>query len=184
MNSLNERASKIKAVICDVDGVLTNGTINISATEEIFKSFNVKDGLGIKMLMFNGIEVAILTARSSSILSTRMKELGVETILQGQRNKLIGFQMLLKELNITSDEVAYIGDDLPDLAVMKKVGLAACPNDASSHIKRISHYISSFDGGCGAVRDVVELLLHAQNKLEWTIDRMFLNPQENSKHHY
>ena len=184
MKSLQERASKIKIVICDVDGVLTNGTINIGSSAEIFKSFNVKDGLGIKMLMFNGIDVAILTARLSEIVNFRMKELGVQTVFQGQRNKLAGFQILLSKFNLNCDEVAYIGDDLPDLAVMKVVGLAACPSDASPHIKKISHFISSFEGGCGAVREIVEFILQAQDKLGLTLERMFLNPQENSKHHY
>lgn len=184
MLTLQERAQKIKILICDVDGVLTDGKIYIGAEGELFKAFNVKDGLGIKMLMANDIDVAIITARSSKILATRMKELGVTNVRQGQRDKVKALQELLAEVNLSADEVAYIGDDLPDFAVIQKVGLAACPADASPHIKKVAHFMSQEIGGNGAVRDLAELILTAQNRLNSTIEKMFVNPDPNAKHRY
>lgn len=184
MLTLQQRAQKIKLLICDVDGVLTDGKIYIGNEGELFKAFNVKDGLGIKMLMANGIDVAILTARSSTILATRMKELGVTNVRQGQRNKVKGLEELLAEVGLTKNEIAYIGDDLPDYAVMQQVGLAACPIDASKHIQKLSHFKSQFKGGDGAVRDLAELILTAQNRMDWTLEHMFMNPDPNAKHRY
>ena len=184
MLTLQQRAEKIKLLICDVDGVLTDGKIYIGNEGELFKAFNVKDGLGIKMLMANGIDVAILTARSSKILDTRMKELGVTNVRQGQRDKVKGLKELLAEVQLTENQIAYIGDDLPDFAVIQRVGLAACPADANSHIQKVCHFKSGFKGGDGAVRDLAELILTAQNRMNWTIENMFLNPDPNAKHRY
>ena len=128
--TLLQKAQKIKLLICDVDGVLTDGKIYIGNEGELFKAFDVKDGLGIKMLLANGIDVAILTARSSEILKKRTQELGITNVLQGQRDKVKGLEQLLSDTSLTAQEIAYIGDDLPDYAVIQKVGLKACPCNA------------------------------------------------------
>ena len=182
--TLTEKAKKIKLLICDVDGVLTDGKIYIGNDGELFKAFNVKDGLGIKMLLANGIEVAILTARSSKILECRTKELGIVNVLQGQRDKVKGFQKLLAAMNLTPEEVAYIGDDLPDYAVIQKVGLAACPSDSVEDIRRLADFESQNCGGDGAVRELAELILKAQDKWEETLEKMFLHPDPNARHRY
>lgn len=182
--TLLERAKKIKLLICDVDGVLTDGKIYTGADGELFKAFNVKDGLGIKMLLANGIDVAILTARSSEILKKRTQELGITNVLQGQRDKVLGLEQLLSCNNLRAEEVAYIGDDLPDYAVIQAVGLAACPNNAVDEIVRVCHFQSRFNGGEGAVRELCEALLKAQGRWEQTIEKMFLHPDPTAKHHY
>ncbi len=182
--NIQEKASRIKLLICDVDGVLTDGKIYIGNDGELFKAFNVKDGLGIKMLMANGIDVAILTARSSKILQKRTEELGIKLVLQGQRDKVKGLAELTAQTGVAPEEMAYIGDDLPDYAVIQKVGLAACPSDAIEPIKAIAHFESKHKGGSGAVRELAEHILKSQGLWENTLERMFLNPDPNAKHRY
>lgn len=182
--TLKEKAQKIKLLICDVDGVLTDGKIYIGNEGELFKAFDVKDGLGIKMLLANGIDVAILTARSSEILKCRTRELGITNVLQGQRDKVIGLGELLSRSGLNAEEVAYIGDDLPDYAVIQKVGLAACPANAVEEIETLADFKSRFPGGAGAVRELAEYILKVQGKWEDTLDTMFLHPDPNARHHY
>lgn len=182
--TLIEKAQKIKLLICDVDGVLTDGKIYIGDEGELFKAFDVKDGLGIKMLLANGIDVAILTARSSRILKRRTEELGITNVLQGQRDKVKGLQELLSHTQLTADEIAYIGDDLPDYAVIQNVGLAACPSNAVTEIQQLADFKSQYCGGFGAVRELAELILKAQRKWENTIETMFLHPDPNARHRY
>ena len=182
--TLFEKAQKIKLLICDVDGVLTNGKIYISNDGELFKAFDVKDGLGIKMLLANEIDVAILTARSSEILKRRTQELGITNVLQGQRDKVKGLQELLSLTGLQPDQIAYIGDDLPDYAVIQKVGLAACPSNAVSEIKHLADFKSCCEGGAGAVRELAEYILKAQGKWETTLETMFLHPDPNARHRY
>lgn len=179
-----EKAKNIRLLICDVDGVLTDGKIYIGNDGELFKAFNVKDGLGIKMLLANGIDVAILTARSSKILDQRTKELGITNVLQGQRDKVKGLQVLAENSGVSYEEMAYIGDDLPDYAVIQKVGLAACPNDANQTIQQLCEFKSCFAGGDGAVRELAEFILKSQDKWESTLEKMFLNPDPSAKHRY
>lgn len=182
--TLFEKAQKIKLLICDVDGVLTNGKIYISNDGELFKAFDVKDGLGIKMLLANEIDVAILTARSSEILKRRTQELGITNVLQGQRDKVKGLQELLSLTGLQPDQIAYIGDDLPDYAVIQEVGLAACPCNAVSEIKHLADFKSCCEGGAGAVRELAEYILKAQGKWENTLETMFLHPDPNARHRY
>ena len=182
--TLIERVRKIKLLICDVDGVLTDGKIYIGNDVELFKAFNVKDGLGIKMLLANGIDVAILTARSSQILQKRTAELGITNVLQGQRDKVKGLGVLLEKTGLQPEEIAYIGDDLPDYAVIQKVGLAACPKDANESIVELAHFQSRFNGGDGAVRELCELILKTQGLWQKTLHSMFMNPDPQAKHHY
>lgn len=182
--TLIEKAKKIKLLICDVDGVLTDGKIYIGSEAELFKAFDVKDGLGIKMLLANGIDVAILTARSSEILKRRTQELGITNVLQGQRDKVKGLQELLSKTQLSPDEIAYIGDDLPDYAVIQEVGLAACPSNAVSEIEHLADFKSQHCGGAGAVRELAEFILKAQGKWENTIEAMFVHPDPNARHRY
>ena len=136
------------------------------------------------MLLANGIDVAILTARSSEILKCRTRELGITNVLQGQRDKVIGLGELLSRSGLNAEEVAYIGDDLPDYAVIQKVGLAACPANAVEDIEKLADFKSRFPGGAGAVRELAEYILKVQGKWENTLDTMFLHPDPNARHHY
>lgn len=182
--TLLQKAQKIKLLICDVDGVLTDGKIYIGNEGELFKAFDVKDGLGIKMLLANGIDVAILTARSSEILKKRTQELGITNVLQGQRDKVKGLEQLLSDTSLTAQEIAYIGDDLPDYAVIQKVGLKACPCNAVEEIEHLADFKSRHAGGAGAVRELAEYILKAQGKWENTIETMFLHPDPQARHRY
>lgn len=179
-----EVAANVKLLICDVDGVLTDGKIYIGNDGELFKAFNVKDGLGIKMLLANQIDVAILTARSSKILEKRTQELGITNVLQGQRDKVAGLKVLSEKTGVDPQNMAYIGDDLPDYAVIQKVGLRACPSDANDEIVKLCTFQSRFEGGNGAVRELAEFILKSQGKWEKTLDQMFLNPDPTAKHRY
>ena len=179
-----EKAKKIRLLICDVDGVLTDGKIYIGNDGELFKAFDVKDGLGVKMLLANNIDVAILTARSSEILKRRTQELGITNVLQGQRDKVKGLQQLLAATRLLPEQIAYIGDDLPDYEVIQKVGLAACPSDAVEEIAELADFKSVHRGGAGAVRELAEFILKTQGKWDNTLESMFLHPDLNARHHY
>lgn len=157
MNKIN-----IKLLVIDVDGTLTDGKINISSNGEIFKSFDVKDGYGIvNILPKLNILPVIITGRNSDILSFRCKELGITHCYQGIKDKKNKLLDLLKELNVKAEEVACIGDDLNDLEMMNVCGLKACPSDAADGIKEISDYICTSNGGRGAVREFIDLILNS-----------------------
>lgn len=148
---------KIKLLVMDVDGTLTNGKIHISSNGEIFKSFDVKDGYGIvNILPKLNIKPVIITGRISDIVSIRAKELGIKYCYQGISNKKEKLLELLYNLNIPHKEVAYIGDDLNDLEIMNICGLKSCPADAVSEIKQICDYICKSSGGHGAVREFID----------------------------
>ncbi len=157
-----DRASHIRLVVLDVDGVLTDGSICMGAEGELMKAFNVRDGLGIVMLKKAGIDVAIITGRESKILEARARELGITDVYQGQRFKLPAFEALLKEKGVEPHEVAYMGDDVPDLPILKRVGLSACPKDADTWVKDVALWTAPHAGGHGAVRDLAELVLDAE----------------------
>ena len=162
--TVNERARRIRLVVLDVDGVLTDGSIWTGADGELVKRFYTRDGLGIKMLQAAGIPVAILTGRLSSQTSARAQELGISTVKQGKQFKTDAFRELTMEMNVIPEEVAYMGDDVPDIPVLKVTGLAAVPADASDEVKPLAHWISPMKGGNGAVRSLSELILKAQGK--------------------
>lgn len=165
-SSQYQSAKRVKLLICDVDGVLTDGTVYLDNTDGEFKAFNIKDGLGIKMLSKSGITVAIITGRNSEVVSRRMKELSVEHFYQGQADKTAAFNDLLEKLDIGPESVAYVGDDLPDLPLMKRCALSFAPVDASSFVVEKADYLLTTKGGRGAVREIAEILLTAQGKLE------------------
>ena len=149
----------IKILVLDVDGTLTNGKIYIDDKDNSFKAFNVKDGFALVNWLKLGGEVAILTGKKSNIVEKRAKELGIKYIIQGSKNKKQDLKNLLKELNITFENVAYMGDDLNDLGVMKSVGFSACPKDSVQEVLEITNFISSKNGGDGAVREFLEHIM-------------------------
>lgn len=149
----------IKILVLDVDGTLTDGKIYVDDEDNSFKAFNVKDGFALVNWLKLGGEVAILTGKKSNIVERRAKELGIKYIIQGSKNKKQDLKNLLKELNITFENVAYMGDDLNDLGVMKSVGFSACPKDSVQEVLEITNFISSKNGGDGAVREFLEHIM-------------------------
>lgn len=160
-----EKAAKIKLLILDVDGVLTDGLLYYTGQGEHSKSFYVRDGLGMRLLMEHGIEIALITGRTSEILASRSKELGIKYVYQGRVNKLEALQELMSELDLNLEEVAFMGDDIIDLPILSRVGLASCPANAHDMIRPHVNFISQYKGGRGAVRELCDLILTAQNKL-------------------
>lgn len=159
-------AKEIRLLILDVDGVLTPGSIVYDSNGTELKFFNVKDGLAIKQLQEAGINVAIITARESPIVTKRAAELNIRFLYQKQPNKLIAYYNLIDQLNLAAHQVAYLGDDWPDLPVLLKVGLSAVVQDAEPLIKSQVKYITKKNGGQGAVRELAYLILQAQDKLD------------------
>lgn len=156
---------KMKALIMDVDGTLTDGGLYISDTGEAMKRFHAKDGYAIhNMLPDMGIIPIIITGRSSKIVLNRCKELGIEHVVQGSVDKVQDMLRILEQLQIRAEETAYIGDDLNDYECMKKVGLRGCPNDAAKEIKEMADYIADCNGGNGAVREFIEWIKGNRNQ--------------------
>ena len=165
-----EKAAKIKLLICDVDGVLSDGKVYFGNQQEELKNFNIKDGLGIKLMQKHGIKVAIITGRKSNIVAHRAKELGIELVYQGRSDKRATFDEIAANLNLSPEQIAHIGDDLPDLPLMKKSGLGICVADAYHYLLAQADWATAHSGGQGAVRDVADLLLTAQNKLDQILE--------------
>lgn len=149
----------IKVLAMDVDGTLTDGKINIGERGEIYKSFDVRDGLGIKMAKDYGIIPIIITGRQSAIVTKRAQELGIEKVFQGVENKQTVLEGFCKEINITGEQLAYIGDDVNDLAAMSICGLTACPADAHARVRNSVNFICKVPGGQGAVREFIEYII-------------------------
>lgn len=156
----------IKLFAFDVDGVLTNGEIIYTSSGEEIKIFNAKDGQGIDLMNKNGFITAVITARESSIVEKRASELKVTEIFQGSKKKIESIKILMDKYNLKISEIAYVGDDLPDKSVLEQVGIAFCPFDAVEEIKQISHFISSKEGGRGAVREITDFLIKNSSKAE------------------
>jgi 3-deoxy-D-manno-octulosonate 8-phosphate phosphatase (KDO 8-P phosphatase) len=150
--------------VVDVDGVITDGKLYFSNSGEENKAFNSKDGLGIKMLLTVGVEVAIITGRKSTIISRRARELGIKHLYQGQVTKLAAFNELIEKLNVDKSEVAYMGDDINDIPVLQQVGLSIAPQDALDYVQQQASFITSTAAGHGAARQACDLLLQAQDK--------------------
>ena len=175
MQDILEKARKIKLVIFDIDGVLTTGALFIGDDGQEYKAFHSKDGHGLRMLQDAGVEVAILTGRKSNVVAHRANDLGISRVYQGKREKLPAYEELLEETGLSHEEIAYVGDDVVDLPVMTRVGLAICVQDGHPFVKKHSHWITEHKGGCGAGRDVCELILEAQGKLQTMLDS-YINP--------
>lgn len=170
---LLEKASQIRLLICDVDGVLSNGKVYFSNSGDEIKSFNIKDGLGIKQLLNNDISVAIITGRQSDIVERRAKELGIPFIYQGKKDKRQSYKNIITELNIQPFQVAHAGDDLPDLPLMQMSGLGISMNDGHYFVKQNADWCTQLNGGDGAVREIADMILTAQRKLD-TIHQGYL----------
>ena len=155
---LKNKASKIKMAVFDVDGVMTDGSIIYDENGTEYKTFNAKDGQGIVMITKSGIITAIITARENGTVKHRFENLGMTRLFMGQKNKIIALNQLIDEYKLDFSQVAYMGDDLPDICILKEVGLACCPNDAVDEVKEICHFISSKNGGKGAVREMTDLI--------------------------
>ncbi len=162
--------TKIRLVVLDVDGVLTDGRLTYDSNGLESKSFSIKDGLGIKLLQKHGIAVAIITGRVSAMVDRRAKELGIDILIQGREDKLSALEELIAEHEIDLDHCAYMGDDLPDLAAIVSVGFGTCPADAVPAVRDRAHWASQFCGGAGAVRELADYLLHAQGRLDAEIE--------------
>jgi 3-deoxy-D-manno-octulosonate 8-phosphate phosphatase (KDO 8-P phosphatase) len=163
---LRARARGIRLLVLDVDGVLTNGRVYYGAGGDQLKAFHIRDGLGLKMLRATGVEVAIVTGRTSRAVELRAENLGIPHVFQGVSDKLVTFEQLLKRLTLTADAAGAMGDDLPDLPVLRRCGLAACVPEAPALVRSHSHYVAERSGGAGAVRELCELLMAAQGTLE------------------
>ena len=161
-----QKAESIKLVALDVDGVMTDGTLFYRAiSEPETKPFNIKDGLGIRLLQRCDIDVAIITGRSSQALERRAGELGIATVIQGREDKGSALEELMKAKRLSASEVAYMGDELPDLSALRLAGLATCPNDAVEAVRQCSDWIAPLPGGAGAVRALADFILHSQDRL-------------------
>jgi len=155
----------IKLLICDIDGVFSDGRIYLGNDGEELKAFHTKDGYGIKALGASGVDVAVITGRTSNIVATRMSALHVKYIVQGEENKLPALKKMVKKLNLSLDEIAYIGDDMPDHECINFVGLGIAVQDAHPSILSIANYTTFNRGGFGAVREICDLIMLSQNTL-------------------
>lgn len=173
MQDILARTKDIKLVIFDVDGVLTDGSIIIGDDGEEYKAFHSRDGHGMKLLQYTGVEIAIITGRTSKVVEYRMNSLGVTHLYQGQKVKLPAFEELIGQLGLTPEQCAYIGDDWVDLAIMSRVGLAIAVQDADALVKKHAHWITPANGGKGAAREVCELIMEGQGTLQDQIERHF-----------
>ena len=162
-------AAKIRVLVCDVDGVLSDGRIYLGNHGEELKNFHTKDGFGLKAIRDIGIEVAVITGRSSRIVEDRMRSLGIEHVYQGQGDKLPAFQDLLDKLMLGADQPAYIGDDVIDIPVINACALGVAVADAHPLVRRAARLVTTLKGGEGSVREVCDLLLQANGKLESAI---------------
>ena len=160
--TVEQRAKRIKVLIFDVDGVMTNGGLTIGDDGQEYKSFNSLDGLGMKLLRATGIEMAIITGRTSNVVTKRAENTGISHFYQGVEDKLEAFNALVKKLNITAEECAFMGDDVVDIPPMRRCGLAITVPSATPLTREYAHYVTTNLAGQGAVREVCELIMQAQ----------------------
>ncbi|MAZ78137.1 MAG: hypothetical protein CMF39_05610 [Legionellaceae bacterium] len=165
-NSTPHAASKIKLVIFDVDGVFTSNQLFLSNDGNETKAFHTHDGIGIKLLHQSGIETAIITARQSVLVEKRMQALGVQHIHQGIKQKFQVYQTLREQLGLQDENIAMVGDDLPDLACIQAAGLGIAVDNADPFVKEHADWVASRSGGQAAVREICEMILNAQDKLQ------------------
>ncbi len=161
-DELIEKAKKIKLMAFDVDGVMTDGSVTYDENGVEYKTFNVKDGHGLVRMEQSGFVTAIITARNNGTVAHRAANLNITEVHQGQKYKLPVLEQLLKKYNLTFENVSYMGDDLPDLCILEKVGLACCPADAVEEVIKECDFISTQNGGRGAVRELCDFVLEAQ----------------------
>jgi 3-deoxy-D-manno-octulosonate 8-phosphate phosphatase (KDO 8-P phosphatase) len=162
--SIEAKAARIRLLLFDVDGVLTDGTVTIHADGTESKSFGIRDGIAAVWAQRAGLMVGILSARTSATTPHRAAQLGITLIQQGVLNKVEGYERILKDVGVSDAEVAYMGDDIVDLAVLERAGLSAAPADAVEEVRSRVDWVSAHHGGRGAVRELIELVLRAQNR--------------------
>ncbi|MEZ5542989.1 MAG: 3-deoxy-manno-octulosonate-8-phosphatase KdsC [Pseudomonadota bacterium] len=170
MKDILEKAAHVRLLIFDVDGVLTDGTLFVGDDGQEYKAFHSRDGHGIKMLQKHGVIVGIITGRTSKVVEHRMANLGITHVYQGKLDKLPAYEELIDKLGISPHETAYVGDDVVDLPVMRRVGLAIAVQDAHPLVVRHCHWQTPSGGGRGAARDVCEMLLEARGVLKQELD--------------
>jgi 3-deoxy-D-manno-octulosonate 8-phosphate phosphatase (KDO 8-P phosphatase) len=161
-----ECAKPVKLMIFDVDGVMTDGSLYFSDSGEEMKAFNSLDGHGMKMLQNSGVKLAIITGRTSRLLEHRARNLGIDYLHQGSHDKLASFEALLGEVGVSAQECGFMGDDVIDLPVMRRVAFAASVPAAPEIVQQYAHYVTGRQGGAGAVREVCELIMDSQGTLE------------------
>lgn len=168
--SLREKFQRIKLLILDVDGVLTNGVMLFTPQGEELKGFHAQDGMGLRLLQDSGVEIGIITRRTSKALAERLNQLQIRHVYQGQLDKSKALNDILKQLSLNLEDLAYVGDDIPDLVVMRQVGLAIAVANATPPAIRIAHYQTQKRGGEGAVREVCEMIMEAQGTWQKTLE--------------
>lgn len=166
---INYDLKKIKAIIFDIDGVLSSETITLSSEGEPLRTVNIKDGYAIQLAMKLGLRIAIMTGAKVTSIRKRYEGLGVEDIYIGCSVKIETYEIFLQKYGLTDKEIMYMGDDIPDLEIMRRVGCPVCPKDACAEIKEVSIYVSDYLGGHGCGRDIIEQVLRAQGK--WIMDK-------------
>jgi len=166
MEKILELAKPIQLLIFDVDGVLTNGQLYLTDENIEMKAFHSHDGMGIQLLLKSGVQVAIITARQSKTVLHRMRSLGVEHVYQGALHKFPAYEDLRDKLQLKDEAIAYMGDDLTDLAIMQRVGLSIAPANAMDFIKEKADFVTTKSGGFGAAREACDLIMQAQGTLE------------------
>lgn len=169
-----EKAKLIRLVIFDVDGVLTDGSLFYGDDGQEYKAFHSRDGHGMNMLQNSGVEIGIITGRTSSVVNHRMKNLNISHIYQGQSDKLPAFESLMEKLDLRPEQIAYVGDDIVDLPIMLRVGLAISVADGHPLAKQHAHWTTSKSGGRGAAREVCEFVMEAQGTLQTALQK-YLN---------
>jgi 3-deoxy-D-manno-octulosonate 8-phosphate phosphatase (KDO 8-P phosphatase) len=166
MQAITDLARNVRLLILDVDGVLTDGRIFITASGEELKAFNTLDGHGLRMLQSTGVKLAIITGRAASCVEHRARGLGIEHYYAGIQNKLEAFEQLMAETGLSAHQCAYMGDDVVDLPVMRRVALAISVPEAPSIVRQHAHYVTGNSCGQGAVREAAELIMNAQGTYE------------------
>jgi len=171
MQDLQQKATNIRLVIFDVDGVLTDGSLFLGDDGQEYKAFHSQDGHGMKMLQESGVPIGIITGRTSEVVRLRMASLGVQHVFQGKLDKLPAYCELRDTLGLDDAQIAYVGDDVVDLPVMTRVGLAIAVQDAHPLTRQHAHHVTAAGGGRGAAREVCELLMDAQGTLQSALAR-------------
>lgn len=173
MQDVIEKAKNIRCLICDIDGVLTDSLIYIDNFGNELKAFNIQDGMGLKLLMAAGIDVAIITTSQNAVVTHRMQQLGIKHYYTGQVDKRAAYQQLKETLGLNDAQFAYIGDDLPDLPIIRQVGLGVAVANAVPQVREFAAWQTTEHGGRGAVRSLCDLILNAQNKLDAALNGYF-----------
>jgi 3-deoxy-D-manno-octulosonate 8-phosphate phosphatase (KDO 8-P phosphatase) len=169
LNIIREKAKPIRLVIFDVDGILTTGRIIVGPDAEESKSFHVHDGLGMKLLQKTGVKVGIITARKSAAVAKRMQHLDIMHVYQGYEDKLLAYEHLKLELQLNDEQIAYVGDDLPDLPILRRVGLSITVANAIPLIQQYAYWVTQAKGGKGAAREVCDFIMQAQGTYQTAI---------------